>query len=300
MKILILAPNWITRYHWGHQLFRNEIARQHDVTFYGPGYDNYIKGTSVPEIVSKYGKPDLILTQYLRFSREFTRLRKVNIPKAHIIIDYVPKTINRYDKWFKQNKIDLVFVKMHSQVKRLRKSGAVGNVAWLPFSVDTEVYRNLGKSRPIDVFFVGSGLTRPDIYPGRVPVRDLIRQMRVKSYTSRIIRWEYVKKLNKVKIGVASNSIYNFVGMRYTEIPACGAMLLADWGEDLERLGFRSKENFVLYDRMKGLKARIRQYLADPVARERIAKAGMEMVRERHNNVKRVQEFTQIIEKVLK
>lgn len=43
MKILLLSPNQIYRYNWGHQLFRNEIGKHHEVIYYGEGYLNYNK-----------------------------------------------------------------------------------------------------------------------------------------------------------------------------------------------------------------------------------------------------------------
>ena len=111
MKILLLSPNQINRYNWGHQLFRNSIGRQTPVRYYGPGFKGYNPALSVKEIIKHRCKwtPDVILTYGWRYSKDFKGLEEIdNIPKVHITVDYgrtagIPKP----NKFFKKNDYDL-------------------------------------------------------------------------------------------------------------------------------------------------------------------------------------------------
>ena len=100
MKCLILSPNQINRYNWGHQLFRNEIGKQINTTYYGAGFPHFNPELNVNEIVKKYcPKADFIITYGWRYSKDFKGLGDVNIPKIHITVDYGrPKGIPKQNK----------------------------------------------------------------------------------------------------------------------------------------------------------------------------------------------------------
>ena len=51
MRILLLNPNQIERYNWGHQLFKNEFAKHHDVVYYGRGFAGFDPELTVPQIL---------------------------------------------------------------------------------------------------------------------------------------------------------------------------------------------------------------------------------------------------------
>ena len=94
MRILILNPNHIRRFNWGHQLFKNEFGQQHDVVYYGKGFAGYNENIPIPKLLAKIKKKtkkkfDLIITYETKWIRDFKGLENVNIPKAHIVIDYV-------------------------------------------------------------------------------------------------------------------------------------------------------------------------------------------------------------------
>ena len=89
--------------------------------------------------------------------------------------------------------------------------------------------------------------------------------------------------------------------MRYTESLACGGFLLADKPEDLELVGLEDGKHLVIYKNLKDLVIKAKYYLNPKHEKERakIARQGMEFVREHHSCEKRVKEMTQMIKREL-
>jgi spore maturation protein CgeB len=307
MRILLLNPNYINRHNWGHQLFKNEIGRQHDVTYYGEGYEGFDRSLTVPQILNKLDKKfDIILTYESKYSKDFKKLNKVkNIPKVLIQIDYAlgienyqgfakTETINYL---IKRNSPDLIFATSTSNVSTLKNNLGMEKVFFLPFSVDTNIYRNLSLNRNIDVMAVYN--TNNYVYPNRKKIQRMIKSMKIKSFITKVIHNEYVKKLNESKIFIINNNINKRLSMKYTEAMACGTFVLADEPEDLNIQGFKNNEHLILYSDLNDLKQKINYYLKNDEERKRISKNGMKFVHKNHSCFKRVQQFTDIIMKEL-
>jgi spore maturation protein CgeB len=307
MKILLLNPNYINRHNWGHQLFKNEIGIQHDVTYYGSGYEGFDEKLNVPQIIDKLNKPfDIILTYESKYSKDFKKLNKINsIPKVLIQIDYAlgienyqgfakTETINNL---IKRNSPDLIFTTSTSNVSALKTNLGIEKVFFLPFSVDTNIYKNLGLKRNIDVMAVYN--TNNYVYPNRKKIQNMIKSMKIKSFINKVIHREYVRKLNESKIFIINNNINKRLSMKYTEAMACGTFVLADEPEDLNIQGFKNKEHLILYNDLKDLKSKIKYYLNNDEERKRISNNGMNFVRDNHSCSKRVKEFTEIIKREL-
>lgn len=302
MRILLLNPNQVNRYNWGHQLFRNEIGRQHDVVYYGEGFtgfDNRI--LDVRQIIKHmYGQsqPDLIMTYGWRYSKDFTGLGKVDIPKVHILVDYVrPQSIPKQNKFFARNKYDLIFVITQRAYRLMRKFNPHIRVRILPFSVDTNIYKPL----PVEKkdWVLAAFNTRQDVYPNRLKIRQILKQLSIKTVT-KATHQKLIEFINKCKISVTSNNIYGSLSMRYTEVLACGGFLLADEPEDLAFVGFEDGKHLVIYKDLEDFKDKVLYYLKHDEERERIAKQGMKFVRKNHSCKKRLQEMTTMIREELK
>lgn len=294
MKILLLSPNQIGRYNWGHQLFRNEIGRQHDVLYYGEGYPNYDENLEVPQIVNKY-KPDILLTYCWKYARYRGIGRVKNIPKVHISMDYVGKYLKSQNKFFADHKYDLVFGSATRTVSALKDNKVCERIRILPFSVDTNIYKKIDLPKINDVL-VAFG-TRLKYYAYRRKIQIILEEMGVKIITQWVIHEELVKAINESKIIPTSNNRWGGLSMRYTETLACGGFLLADKPRDLERLGYGDGKHLVIYDGLDDFKDKVIYYLKpeNEKEREEIARQGMEFVRKNHNNEVRVEEMTKII-----
>lgn len=301
MKILLLSPNQIKRYNWGHQLFRNEIGRQHEVIYYGAGFPNFDKNAKVRRIIKQNcnGNPDLIMTYGWRYSKDFLGLGKIrDIPKVHITVDYGrPSGIPKQNKFFARNRYDLVFGITQNAIRLLKENNVCDKIEILPFSADTNIYKNLGVKKERRVLAAFSD--RKDIYPNRKRVRKVIRKCKVPMIAKKVVHNNLIRWINRCKITVTSNNIFKSLSMRYTETLACGGFLLADRPEDLDFVGLKDGEHLVIYEDMDDFRDKLLYYLSHDKERTKIEKAGMDFVRKNHSCEVRVKQMTKIIKREL-
>ena len=305
LRILLLSPNQINKYNWGHQLFRNEISKYTDVFYYGPGYPQFNDKLTVPEIVSLYGPFDVLLTYGLRYTLPFRGIGEVKkVLKCHIVVDLFPShhlgykgSIDRYKSFVNENKYDLYFYRQRIQKEYLRSIGVKDKTFWLPFSVDINVYKELKLQKKFDG--LTSSTTRQDVYPNRVKVNKLVLSMGLKAVTKRVVHYDYVKCINQSKICIISTNIFSSPNMKFTEFTSCGTFVLADRPQDFNELGFVDSKHLVLYKSLNDLRDKIEYYLKNNKEREEIALNGMNFVRNNHNNKIRVEQMLQLIEKCL-
>jgi spore maturation protein CgeB len=303
MRILLLNPNQIGRYNWGHQLFRNEIGKQHQVVYYGPGFPHFNSKWSVKDIIKKkYGNsnPDLIMTYGWRYSKDFNGMSEIDVPKVHIIVDYArPQGIPKQDKFHRDNGYNLLFAITQRAHDLLVKNTPEIPVRIIPFSVDTNIYKPSGV--PKEDMVLAAFNARADVYPNRSRIRAALNKMNIKTIQKRVIHRNLINMINKCKISVTSNNIFNSLSMRYTEVLACGGFLLADKPDDLEMVGLEDKKHLVLYNNIKDFKKKVKYYM-DPkhdTERQLIEKTGMQFVRKNHSCEIRVKQMTGFIREVI-
>jgi len=305
MKILLLSPNQIGKYNWGHQLFRNEIGRHHQVVYYGNGYSNFNNKLTAPQIINKYGPFDLLLTYGLRYSLPFENIGDVKIKKAHIVVDLFPPhpggykggMHTRYKQFLERNKYDILFHRQGCQAGYLKEIGCYSPAYLFPFSVDTNIYKKLDLKKISDT--LTSSTIRSDVYPNRKAVNKLVNGMGLKNVSGRIVHQKYIKAINQSKIVIISTNVFNSPNMKFTEFTSCGTFVLSDRPADFDELGFKDGQHLVLYKDLKDLKDKIIYYLNHNKEREKIAKQGMNFTRKHHNNILRVQQFIKIVEGIL-
>jgi glycosyltransferase involved in cell wall biosynthesis len=304
MKILLLSPNQIHRYNWGHQLFRNEIGKHHDVFYYGEGYPNFNKKLTAPQIVKKYGPFDLLLTYGLRYSIPFQNIGNVKIKKAHIIIDLFPPhpggykgVILKYKKFVTENKYDFFLYRQKCQAGYLKEIGCDVPSFWLPFSVDINAYKKKNFPKIYDV--LTSSNQRKDVYPNRAKVNKLVKRMKLKCVVKKIVHQAYINAINQSKICIISTNVFNSPNMKFTEFSSCGTFILSDKPADFDELGLKNKKHLILYNDLKDLEDKIKYFLKHDKEREAIAKNGMKFVRKNHNNSIRVQQFIKIAKEMI-
>jgi len=305
MKILLLSPNQIHRYNWTHQLFRNEIGRQHNVIYYGDGYPNYNPDLEVSDIIKEVSEPDLILTYGYKYTKPFKGLGKIkNISKAHIVIDYFKSkgdfkaTYDQQNIFFKENKYDIIFAVTSESVDLLKENNFSPYILLLPFSIDTNIYKNLNFEKSIDVSAVYT--KRDDVYPNRGKVQKILEKNKsLKTFTKRVSNYKFVDVINKSKIFITSNNIYGSLSIKYYEVLACGTLLLADRPVDLEIIGFKDKKHLVIYNDLDDLRNKLKYYLENKKEREEISKNGFDFVRENHSCEIRVKQFTNYINNLI-
>jgi len=309
MKILYLYPNKIGKRNWGYQLFRNEIDRQHDVTFYGKHHLDFDPlCVDVCDILKRHkSPPDVIMT----FGNDSRKLYKkigdvTNILKVHFLGDYndvINPKINAYknniqsqNEYLKNSKFDVIFTLSYRALELLRKNEICGITDCVPFSVDTNIYKDYNLKKTNDVMVVYSTKTqKSNVYPNRKLIHQMISNMTISSKLDYVVHQDMIKWINRSKININSVNYYRTLNARFTETMACGTLLLTDKPDDLEKLGFIDGEHLVIYKDLKDLKSKILYYLKHEDKRERIAQQGEEFVRKNHSCQVRVKEMMNFI-----
>jgi len=303
MRILLLNPNLIKRRNWGHQLYKNEIGRQSDVLYYGEGYPNFDPKLTVKEIIDKKCKykPDAILTYCWKYSQNFKGLEEINdIPKIHIALDYTEKThYEKQNESLKRDKYNLIFAFSVKAKNLLIKNKHSENIEFLPFSVDTNIYKK-NKNIKKESLVLTAFSDMLHIYPNRKKIKLVLKKIGVKQVTN-VLHNRLIHFINKCKITATSNNLYSSLSMRYTETLACGGFLLADRPLDLDICGFKDKKHLIIYENLDDFKDKIQYYLKPKHDKERIniENMGMKFVRNNHSCKTRVAQMLNFINKDL-
>ncbi len=296
MKILLLNPNQIHRYNWGHQLYKNEVGKQHRVVYYGKGWPHFNPKLNVKQIVHNFcPDADLIMTYCWKYSKNFKGLDQItNIPKVHFALDYTENNFyQEQNTAYKQTKYDIIFAFSQRACKLLKKNNASENIVYHPFSVDTNIYReyqNIAKRNNI----LAAYTTKPTLYPNRIKIIKMLKKNFI-VISNRVVQKKLVEWINRAKITITSNNIYNSLSMRYTETLACGGFLLADRPDDLDLIGLEDGKHLVLYKDLKDLRGKCKYYMKNDKVRNRIRIAGMNHVRKNHSCKVRVKQMTNAI-----
>jgi len=301
VNILLLGWNRFRPRHpkgnIGHELFRRELAKYHNVLFYGQKYFlPFDTNITLPDLFERFGKPDLVFTHVEHRERLFPigifdELGRVDILKAHYLGDYSRlASSSGYDAHLKKTRYDVVFAPFIQTLEDLKKNGIPGNHLFLPFSVDTSVFYNRFLEKKFDVSTPVGRNERQ-----RVKLKLFIGKLNFRTAVDCVKFENYIRRINESKIIVTSNSRFKQLSLKYFEVLACGTLLLTNRPEGLDQVGMRDGKHLVLYDGFKDLENKISYFLTHDKEREAIAKEGMELVRKYHSNRVRVVELTEML-----
>lgn len=301
MKILILSRNQLYKRNWGRELFKQDISKFNDCIYYGKGYDNDKKIRFIPDIIKTINtKPDIIYSFIFTYANDFTGYNFItDIPKIHYEVDYVyPKnlysgSILQQNPFYYYSKFDLIFAVTKRMVCDMKGNNISKKIYWLPFSVSTEKYKKLNVEKEYDI--MSTFLIKDELYPNRSKLHEFIKNLNYKTFIDKVIHDEYIDKINKSKIFITSNNVYNSLNMKYTEVMSCGTLLMANEPEDLKDVGFENEKHLIIYKDFVDLKNKIDYFLKNDKEREEIALNGMKLVHEKHSNNSRIKEMMEII-----
>lgn len=168
--------------------------------------------------------------------------------------------------------------------------------AWLPLSVDTKRFRNMGIPKIADVCLLGN--MNPTVYPLRLKALSfLIKQHKYRLLLKPAYGEEYVKAINEARILLTCSGTVKFPVMKYYEAMACGTLLLADKPLDAEELGFAAERNYVeLPDDFRDEQlAEVMEHTTRVADAGEVARLGEELVVKRHSNIVRAKELYDLL-----
>lgn len=151
-----------------------------------------------------------------------------------------------------------------------------------------------------------AGARHPGVYPLREVISqgrgDIVMPPHPGGHTKKLregvyTRERYAELLYCHFCGVATSSRFNYVVAKYFEIPATGALLLANEVPDLKKLGFIPGVHYVAISEENALD-KIDECLNNPEAFTEIRIAGMEFVRENHSVRNRFEQLKRVLEAI--
>jgi glycosyltransferase involved in cell wall biosynthesis len=157
------------------------------------------------------------------------------------------------------------------------------DACFVPKGYDQKRLRDLGRTRDIELAFIGS--VKSVAYDGRKALLDRLGKVENLIVTRTKSGDDYLEMLNRIRffvsadIGMGEYMIKNFEAM------ACGCVLLAyDQGnQENQALGFADMQNVVLYRDVDDLRVKLNQLRADPALACRIARSGQQLTQERYS-----------------
>ncbi len=211
-------------------------------------------------------------------------------PAAFLVIDTHLK--KPYKKILRQARhYDFVFAAQKEGAQKLTKA-LKKKVEWIAHACDPKIHKKLNLEKKYAVGFVGS-------YGGRGSEREeLLLQVKKQLPSSFIGKAPYAKMseiYSSSKIGI-NYSLNNDINMRMFEILSCGTMLITN---RIKENGFselfEEGHHLVAYETKEELMILIDYYLRHDEEREKIARAGYELVKSRHTYRHRLKKIFEVI-----
>ncbi|XWV26189.1 hypothetical protein QJ857_gp0889 [Tupanvirus soda lake] len=104
----------------------------------------------------------------------------------------------------------------------------------LSLHVDTNIYKNLGLNRDIDVLIYGADLYK--VYPLRNKIKKVVREMKIKyhiiepspAYNPNTCNEGLANLLNRSWLTVCTASVFDYLVLKYFEASACGSVVIGN------------------------------------------------------------------------
>lgn len=300
LKILYSTVNQRNYVKENREYFKKELSMLPEVEVHF-----VTEGGEINQIISNLNfMPDFIFIDDLKKAKPITGLDNIDIPKGFLYTD-VHGNHDYFYNFESTNKIDLIFSLYRDGFKRFHPN-YLDKFVWLPHHVYTPVFHDYKYEKVIDYLLMG--VLSKKTYPFRSKIVKRMRNMDNFVYykhpgyryfseeekAKALIGVNYAKEINKAKIFLTDDSIYNYPIAKYFEVAACNTLILGSGSEELRDLGFIDKKTMVEINEDNFLK-KAKYYLENEKERKVIAKEGYDMVRKYHRTKDRVREFVDCI-----
>ena len=299
MNILFSSLSGIdkTESHWylrvlqrlGHNVFRFTLPSSIDNPEKGlwvePGYSAEITLETLPRLARF--TPDIFI--YMEPNGIIPRgMGQAPFPTACILCD-THMDLNgrkRQARFF-----DHVFL-YHRNYLSCFEEHPNGNVHWLPYACDLDLFHPGKGERDIDIAFIGN------LFPGSGR-RDLIAKL---SKRFRMNEPRYYQQAEIPAIYSRAKIVLNLplrddLNFRTFEAMSCGAMLLTRRVKNGQEILFEENKHYVAFDDETELFEKAAYYLSNPGERDAIAAAGLAEVKLHHHLELRVEELLSKVRK---
>lgn len=321
LSILFLCQ----KYYYLHKMSRvrfhaiRAIGHICDLIWSGPGWENWDSELSTLENIQSLYRG--------RKPPDFVLCYKVDEIPGLDVIPY-PSGVNRDElqtedntaeeavRKFTQHKIDLVISHQMRQLEHPLLKALPCHFAYIPYCVDTTVFKDYHKSKTIDVLLVGH------LAGARYPLRARLYQYLLAMQKDRRFQGyklcvhphpgyrlkqafddahviQYAQLMNASKICLTCSGKYHLKYAKYVEIAACRSLVMADMpGEDQEILKNYLAEIPSNVD-YEPFAERLLYYLEHTAEREALIEKGYEIVQQSFTQERYAKDFVRVIREYL-
>ncbi|RST76321.1 glycosyltransferase family 1 protein [Siminovitchia acidinfaciens] len=305
LKVLFFTMDQSDQMEKSSHYLAEELKKQCDVMFWRT------EGQMANILEQLPYKPDFILLNDCfapKLGPLIKGLNDVHIPKAIIFHD-ISNYIHQRKRYIAQENIDMIFVhyrdafrKWYPQLNR--------RMIWFPHHANLEIYKDYQLEKNINWLMMGALSSR--LYPLRTLMLQRLKSTRGFQYhphpgyydehsiqPGSLIGKDYAQEINRAKMFLTCNSVFEYPLMKYFEVLGCNTLLLAPSSKELTDLGFVDRDTFIAVNK-NNFEEKAAYYLRNEDERIRIARNGYQMVREKHSTEKRATELIQHIKQIIK
>ncbi len=189
--------------------------------------------------------------------------------------------------------------------------GFSDKVKWFPHHVNTEIFKDYGQKKEIDILLMGA--TNSYYYPLRHKIllaygnkKNFVyhphpgyKNLNEEQSKSVFVKERYAREINRAKLFFTCTSIYGYTVKKYFEVLACNTLLLAPCSEEILDLGLLPGVHFVEIDE-KNFMDKADYYLKNDKEREEISRNGYNLVHSMHSTSKRIQQLIEMIQEIVR
>lgn len=261
----------------------------------------YHKNKSTDELIRniKEKNPDYLVINYSKLFRDKS-FSELGIPTILTVGDSTRRLLNNDFKEFAEfHKISGIITDMHCSIPAYEDyfQNPDIKIFWYKWGLNLDIVKDYGEEKVDDVIFSGKFSN----YEFRRLLHIAFSNMgniKYKYYgvapDNNIPYEQYIHNLNKSWIGIGG-CIQNKVRLRYKdifigytfpktlEVPAAASCLLNTHFGDEEVLGFKDKENCILFNTVREAVRKVEYYLRNKEELREITRKGYELVHKNHD-----------------
>lgn len=150
-----------------------------------------------------------------------------------------------------------------------------------------------------------AGCSKPTTYPMRQSIIEEINPLCILKHpgyqfgNKNLIKDQpYINLLGNYVCALTTCATVKYVLNKYIEIPLAGCVLIAEDLPELRHMGFKHRENCLLFSTIEECKQLYQEVLDNPEKFQDIATAGQQLVLKRHSSIQRFKEFEVILDNI--
>lgn len=188
-----------------------------------------------------------------------------------------------------KSKSDIVICHHNNDIKNYDHLKDKCKLINIPHCAEKTIFKDYGHPKVYDVLLVG--VISPTIYPLRSVFKYIIDKGMLRGYNVKILQHpgyritdvnaqvkKYAEEINKAKLVLSCSSKYDYVLAKYTEVPLCNSLLMADMPDEREDFFKQYVIRAEVKDGPDAIATKIKWWLSHDTERKAVTKLGRELI----------------------